>query len=81
MNASVIVRRAKLVSAMHQIVIYMNDELAYSEWIVEVPDQPSEIDFVDIAEDDEGFDSVCRLFSRLMRKYAKHGFYIEGELY
>lgn len=54
--------RIKQLKAMHDAMKNCNDEDIYYAWIYVMPDEPSESDFVNIAEDDEAFEEVCNLF-------------------
>lgn len=82
--------RLDAIIAMHIMVCNMNDESAYMTWIeLAVPDCPSEWDFIDFAQNDEGteenklFDEAVDLFKRLWNEYANddHGLYIGGKAY
>lgn len=81
--------RLSAIVAMNTMVLNMNDEDAYYEWIHVVPDCASEYDFIDLAENDEGtdtnesFDEAVVLFKKLWGKYAdeKGGLYIGGKVY
>lgn len=64
------VLRMNLVGGMNEYVKYMNDENAYMSWIMLVPDEATEEDLQDIAEDDEMFQEVVELFNRLVKKYG-----------
>lgn len=68
--------RIKLLEAMNEIIIAINDESAYERWIYVVPDGASHEDFVDIAEDDDVYRDVCKLFRKLLSSYGKSGFYV-----
>lgn len=46
------------------------DELAYCEWITLFPDEPSEDDLKEIAEDDELWVSACEAFGRIVKRYG-----------
>jgi hypothetical protein len=66
--------RMKLLMTLHDIVLNMNDENAYDEWIRDdIPDCPSEKDFEEIALDDDFFDEVLEDFIRIFKiyKYAE----------
>ena len=52
-NDVVLKSRVKLLTALHEIMMNMNDEDCYFTWILTVPDEPSEDDFVWIASNDE----------------------------
>ena len=45
------------------------DELAYCEWITLFPDEPTEDDLREIAEDDELWVSACAAFGRIIKRY------------
>ena len=82
--------RLDAIIAMHIMACNMNDESAYMTWIeLCVPDCPSEWDFIDFAQNDEGtienkaFDEAVDLFKKLWNEYAaeKKGLYIGGKTY
>lgn len=82
--------RLNAIIAMHILVYNMNDKDAYITWIeLAVPDCPSEWDFIDLAQNDEGteenklFDEAVDLFKKLWNEYANddHGLYIGGKAY
>lgn len=73
-----LVDRTEHVKAMNLVIRNMNDETAYMEWINLVPDQAMELDYVDIADDEEMFGDVCLVFRTLIKDYGKHGFYLGG---
>lgn len=73
-----LVDRTEHVKAMNLVIRNMNDETAYMSWINWVPDRATELDCVDVADDDELFDDVCAMFRYLIRDYGKHGFYFGG---
>lgn len=73
-----LVDRTEHVKAMNLVIRNMNDETAYMEWINLVPDRAMELDYVDVADDEELFDDACRLFRTLIKDYGKHGFYLGG---
>ena len=62
------VERLLAIQKMHQDIIDLGDEELYMVWIMLVPDEPSEWDFVDIAEDEEFFEECVTLYKRLMKK-------------
>lgn len=62
--------RVKLLKAMDEIVVDINDENAYASWIVIVPDQACDDDFEYIAEDQELCDDVCRKFALIMNRFV-----------
>lgn len=65
--------RLKNVKRMHEIMTRMNNEEAYMHWIVYVPDEPSEEDLKEIAEDIDSYDEVVSLFIRLIYNYGSDG--------
>ncbi len=71
-----LVKRFEQTKAMHTIVRNLNDENAYMRWIELVPDEATEEDLVDIADDDELFDEACGLFTRLVARYGKDGYVV-----
>ena len=82
--------RLDAIIAMHIMACNMNDESAYMTWIeLAVPDCPSEWDFIDFAQNDEGtienksFDEAVDLFKKLWNNYGaeKKGLYIGGKTY
>lgn len=61
---------------MHETMTCMNHEDAYLEWIcVGVPDEPSDEDFVDMAEDEECFMYTFTVFCRIFNRYKKYGLF------
>ena len=62
--------RYDTLTAMHHLVMCMNDETAYMTWIWSVPDEASAYDLADIAKEKDEFDGVVRLFKKLWKKYA-----------
>ena len=64
------VLRMNLVGGMNEYVKCMNDENAYMAWIMIVPDEATEEDLQDIAEDDEMFQEVVELFNKLIKRYG-----------
>lgn len=73
--------RFEILKMMHELVINMNNENAYMSWIYLVPDEATEEDFMDIAEDESDFDEVCHMFNVLVRKYGKDGYCIGSKTY
>lgn len=70
-----------IVKGMNEVILSMNNEEAYMTWIYIVPDEASDYDFMDIADDEELFADTVQCFKRLMNKYLKDGLYIDGKLY
>ena len=59
--------RKNLLKQMHAYVIEIGDEELYMDWItLGVPDEPSEEDYNSIAEDDEAWVYICKLFGKLV---------------
>ena len=73
--------RYEIMKAMHTLVMAMNNEDAYLEWIMTVPDEASEDDLMDIATDDELFAEACAAFKSAVRDYGKDGFYIDKKVW
>ena len=66
-------QRLKNITRMHNIMTRMNNEEAYMAWITLVPDEPSEEDLKDIAEDVDNYDECVTLFLRLLDIYGSDG--------
>ena len=73
--------RYEIMKAMHILVMAMNNEDAYMEWILTVPDEASDDDLMDIATDDELFADACAAFKSAMREYSEDGFYIDKKVW
>ena len=73
--------RADFVRSMNNIIIHLNDEDAYMNWIQVVPDGADEEDFKAIADDEDLFDETIYLFKDLMGRYMKNGIYIGKTCY
>lgn len=74
----------ELLKAMHTIVRSLNHEGAYYDrWILIVPDEATDEDLRDIAEDDDDeiFRDSVKCFEGIMRDYIKDGIYVAGKLY
>lgn len=67
--------RLSMVKLMHETMLSMNNEYAYMNWIYEMPDCPSEEDFVWFAEDEKEFEELKQTFIKLLKRYAKDGLY------
>lgn len=63
----------KLLKAMHEVVMCLNDEDAIEPWLFLVPDEPDEDDFAFIAGDHELMDAVCRSFRHRIAQGGKAG--------
>lgn len=64
--------RVELLKRLHEIILNMNHENAYMNWIYLVPDEPSTDDFVSIAEDETDFNDTLTLFTRIFERYSKY---------
>lgn len=73
--------RYEIMKAMHTLVMAMNNEDAYMEWIMTVPDEASGDDLMDIATDDELFAEACAAFKSAMQEYGGDGFYIDKRVW
>ena len=73
--------RYEIMKAMHTLVMAMNNEDAYMEWIMTVPDEASDDDLMDIATDDEFFAEACAAFKSAMQEYGGDGFYIDKRVW
>lgn len=69
MDTLVLNERTNLLIKLHSIMICMNDENAYMEWIETVPDQPTREDFEDIAQDNEFFNEILEDFIKIFNEY------------
>lgn len=78
-HGSTQIQRRRIVTAMNEIVISLNNEDAYSEWIAVVPDMANDDDFEYIAQEDELYTDATKLFLRIMKDYADDGIY-DGEV-
>jgi len=54
----------------HDVIRKVNDENAYMLWILFVPDEPTEEDFIDIVSDPESLEEVNNLFDRILEIYG-----------
>ena len=67
------VLRMNLVGGMNEYMSCINDETAYYDyWIEVVPDECTEDDLESIAENDELFNDVCKLFGFIIRHYGEY---------
>ena len=53
---------------MHRLMVEANDENIYMAWILLMPDEPTDEDIEDIAEDDEAYNECFDLFVKLIAK-------------
>lgn len=73
--------RYEALKAMHTLVLTMNDEEAYCEWICTVPDEATDEDLRDIAEDDDLFAEACAAYRYIAQTYADSGYYINKHVW
>lgn len=66
---------ADVIEAMHIIMMWMNDERAYDEWVQVVPDEPTEKDFWDVVTDEGLRTLAVDTFMEAIKKYGKDGIY------
>lgn len=71
--------RLTMVKLMHETMVYMNNSIAYMNWIYEMPDCPSEEDFVWFAEDEDRYMELYTYFTKLLKRYAKDGLFRPSE--
>ena len=62
--------RINQLKAMHDLMCEANDESIYMSWIYVMPDCPSDVDFEEIAIDDEYYNEC---FDKFVRLIAKNG--------
>lgn len=58
--------RINQLKLMHKLMIEANDENIYFTWILLMPDCPTEMDFMEIAIDDEQYNKCFDLFVKLI---------------
>ena len=66
--------RIRQLKAMHLLMVEVNNEDIYADWILLVPDEPSEDDFDFMAESDGLYEECCDLFTSLIAD-ACNGYY------
>ena len=66
-----------LIRGMNAIMISMNNEDAYMEWICTVPDECTDDDLESICEDADLFKETIHEFMRIFRKYSSDGLFIQ----
>lgn len=69
-----------LIKGMNAIMICMNDERAYMEWINTVPDCATDDDFEYICENADLFKETVHEFVRICNEYLKYGLFIQTEV-
>ena len=60
--------RVSQLKAMHELMLNCNDENLYMSWICTMPDEPSEMDFQEIAIDDNSYNECWDKFLKLVPK-------------
>ena len=82
MTKEMIKHRAAIVRSMNTLVLALNnEEPLFHVWLYIVPDEATEDDFEQIAEDEELFTETVDAFTEIMNGYLKDGFYIGEKLY
>lgn len=66
--------RLNAVHMMHDVMLSMNNEEAYMAWIYIMPDEPSEYDFADFADED-AFKELDDIFDRIYNRYIGDGLF------
>lgn len=65
-------RRITVLKNCHEIMMHLNNEDAYFEWIIcGVPDCPREEDFESICGEDSSYLDCLDLFSKIFNSYFK----------
>jgi len=64
--------RVNVLKAMDSAVRNMNHEDAFDFWIIDVPDEASEDDFLYIAQDTEEYTRVVHRYAVIMIDYGKY---------
>ena len=63
--------RMDFAEQMHEFIrTQIDDENAYFWWILTMPDEPTEEDFRDFAEDDDEWENLCELFNKICKHYG-----------
>ena len=68
----IIKTRIAVLKAMDSAVRNMNHEDAFDFWIIDVPDEASEDDFLYIAQDTEEYTRVVHRYAVIMIDYGKY---------
>lgn len=66
MNNWTLRARIAQLKAMHELMLNANNEEIYMRWILLMPDEPTEDDFVNIAEDTEEYNEFFDFFVKLI---------------
>ena len=65
--SKVVEKRKLMLEMMHEYLINeVSDENAFFTWIIHVPDEATEDDFIELAEDDADWKECVKLFGRLL---------------
>lgn len=68
-------RMTDILEAMNTIVVNMNDERAYDEWVTVVPDEATPEDYDEVANDQDLRDEAWDMFKHVLYKYGVSGIY------
>ena len=71
MKSEEMMRRKAVLFKMHDTVMNIDDESAYTRWILTVPDDPTSADMESIAESDQSFLDVVDIFTSITSSYIK----------
>lgn len=63
--------KAEKLEAMHNIMIYIDDEDYYYTWINLIPDKATKEDFIEIAKDEAFYKEAEEAFKKLMMEAIK----------
>ena len=75
----IVEKRKKILTRMQDIATRMNIEDAYEYWSAYgLPDEPSEDDIKDTAEDDEIYEDVVYAFVSMIYHYGQYGILKKG---
>lgn len=66
-----LVLKMNILGGMNQYVIDLGDEEAWEWWIEVFPDEATEDDLKEIADDLELWTDVCKLFGKIIAIYDK----------
>jgi len=66
--------RIRILRRMQSVATRMNIEDAYEYWSAYgIPDEPTDDDFIDIAEDDDAYEDIVRVFVSIIYHYGQYG--------
>lgn len=63
--------KAQKLEAMHNCIMIIDDEDYYFTWINLIPDEPTQEDFIEIAEDETLYKEAEELFKKLITEAIK----------